>query len=121
MGEEQILVVAVREPRETRGEPDQRLLDTAEAATSQTRVDADAHLLATPRRRDPSGNVIGRASLGVTTLPPMAQVSPDPGFWSGKRVNVTGGVKLLAADGGDARGARRRGEDDPLGRLRPSG
>jgi hypothetical protein len=63
VGEEQIPVVAVSERRETGCDSDQRLLDTPEAASSKASVYADAHLLATPRRRDPGGNVIGRASL----------------------------------------------------------
>jgi hypothetical protein len=63
VGEEQIPVVAVFELREAGRDSDQRLLDTAEAASSETSVYANTHLLATPRRRDPSGNVIGRASL----------------------------------------------------------
>ncbi len=48
----------------------------------------------------------------------MSGADPDPRFWSGRTVVVTGGGRLpRPADGADARGAGRRGRGRP---LRPS-
>ena len=46
---------------------------------------------------------------------------PDPDFWDGKRVAVTGGAGFLGKPTvRHARRARRRGHGDPLGRARPA-